>query len=84
MNFNLFQKITHKTTYVRNIVETIISHYGLNHLIHDPIHILENSSKCIDLIFTFESNVPILHLTLITTAKLYLQIWFKHTLSPTL
>ena len=41
-----------RATYDGNIMETITSHFGLHQLIHDPTHILEKSSSCIDLIFT--------------------------------
>ena len=41
-----------RTTYEGNIIETFTSHFGLHQLIHDPTHILGESSSCIDLIFT--------------------------------
>ena len=35
-----------------NGIESLTCSYGLNQLISDPTHILENSSSCTDLIFT--------------------------------
>ena len=48
-----------RTTYEGNIIETITSHFGLHQLIHDPTHILEKSSSCIDLIFTSQPNMVV-------------------------
>ena len=46
-----------RTTYKGNTIETITSHFGLHQLIHDPTHILEKLSSCIDLIFTSQPNM---------------------------
>ena len=54
-----------RTTYDSNIIETITSHFGLHQLIHDPTHILEKSSSCIDLIFTSQPNMVIIFLFII-------------------
>ena len=46
-------------------VENITLHFGLHQIINEPTHILENSSLCIDLIFTSQPNLsgtqPSLH-----------------------
>ena len=39
--------------------EALICSYELNQLISSPTHILQNSSSCIDLIFTNHSNLEI-------------------------
>ena len=38
-------------------VENIASQFGLHQIINEPTHILENSSSCIDLIFTLQPNL---------------------------
>ena len=48
-----------RTTYEGNIIEAITSHFCLHQLIHDPKHILEKSSSCIDLIFTSQPNMVV-------------------------
>ena len=48
-----------RTSYDCNIIETITSHFGLHQLIHNPTHILEKSSLCIDLISTSQSNMVV-------------------------
>ena len=40
-------------------VESITSQFGLHQIINEPIHILENSSSCIDLIFTSQPNLSV-------------------------
>ena len=40
-------------------VENITSQFGLHHIINEPTHILENSSSCIDLIFTSQPNLSV-------------------------
>ena len=40
-------------------VESITSRFGLHQIINDPTHILENSSSCIDLIFTSQPNLSV-------------------------
>ena len=39
-----------------NKIESLTCYYGLSQLISDPIHILQNSSSCIDLIFMNQPN----------------------------
>ena len=38
-------------------IEFLISQFGLSQIIKEPTHILENSSSCIDLIFTTQPNM---------------------------
>ena len=40
-------------------VENITSQFGLHQIINEPTHILENSSSCIDLIFTSQPNLSV-------------------------
>ena len=40
-------------------VESITSQIGLHQIINEPTHILENSSSCIDLIFTSQPNLSL-------------------------
>ena len=40
-------------------VESIMSQFGLHQIINEPTHILENSSSCIDLIFTSQPNLSV-------------------------
>ena len=40
-----------------NVLENITSQSGLQHIIKDPIHILDNVSSCIDFIFTSQPNL---------------------------
>ena len=40
-------------------VECIMSQFGLHQIINKPTHILENSSSCIDLIFTSQPNLSV-------------------------
>ena len=42
-----------------NAVNTISKQYGLHEVIKGPTHILDNSSTCIDLIFTTQPNLII-------------------------
>ena len=46
-----------KTNFEGIAIENISSQSGLYHVINEPTHILENSSSCIDLIFTSEPNL---------------------------
>ena len=48
-----------RTTNEGNIIETITSQFVQHELIHDPTHILEKSSSCIDLIFTSQPNMVV-------------------------
>ena len=40
-------------------IENITSPFGLYQIINEPIHILENSTSCIDLIFTLKPNLSV-------------------------
>ena len=40
-------------------IENITSQFGLHQIINEPTHILENSSSCIDLIFTSQPNLSV-------------------------
>ena len=40
-------------------MENIMSQFGLHQIINEPTHILENSSSCIDLIFTSQPNLSV-------------------------
>ena len=40
-------------------IDSLTTTYGLEQLISDPTHILPNSSTCIDLIFTDQSNLVV-------------------------
>ena len=40
-------------------VENITSQFGLHQIINEPTHVLENSSSCIDLIFTSQPNLSV-------------------------
>ena len=46
-----------KTNFVGIAIENISSQCGLYQVINEPTHILENSSSCIDLIFTSQPNL---------------------------
>ena len=46
-----------KTTLEGSKLDALTSHFGLQQLIHEPTHILEKSSSCIDLIFTTQPNL---------------------------
>ena len=41
------------------VIEFVTSQYGLHQIINEPPHVLENSSSCIDLIFTSQSNLVV-------------------------
>ena len=40
-----------------NVLENITSQFGLQQIIKEPTHILDNSSLCIDLIFISQPNL---------------------------
>ena len=40
-------------------IENIASQFGLHQIINEPTHVLENSSSCIDLIFTLQPNLSV-------------------------
>ena len=48
-----------KTSFEGSTIESITSQFGLHQLINEPIHLLQNSSSCIDLIFTSQSNIVV-------------------------
>ena len=56
--------IKSKTWYIKDKIttecariEVVTSQYGLHQIINEPTHVLENSSSCIDLIFTPQPNL---------------------------
>ena len=51
--------INDSTTSQGNVLENITSQFGLQQIIKEPTHILDNSSSCIDLIFTSQLNLII-------------------------
>ena len=56
-----------KTSFEGKTIESITSQFGLYQLINEPTHLLENSSSCIDLIFTSQPNLVVVsgvHLSL--------------------
>ena len=50
---------SHDKTNFEGTIESITSQFGLNKLINEPIHLLQNSSSCIDLIFTSQPNIVV-------------------------
>ena len=48
-----------KTSFEGKTIESITSQFGLYQLINEPTHLLENSSSCIDLIFTSQPNLVV-------------------------
>ena len=48
-----------KTTTEGSKVANLSSQYGLKQIINQPIHILNNSSSCIDLLFASQPNIVI-------------------------
>ena len=55
--FNVNWYYHDKSSSEGNAVGTIIKQYVLHQVIKEPIYILGNSSTCIDLIFTSQSNL---------------------------
>ena len=51
--------INDKTTTQGAKIEFVTSQYGLHQIINELIHVLENSSSCIDLIFTSQPNLVV-------------------------
>ena len=80
-----------KSSLEGNAFDTITKQYGVHQVIKKPTHILDNSSNCIDLIFTSQRNLiiessvyPSLHPNChhqIVYAKFNLQIHFSPTYS---
>ena len=61
-DFNIKSKngyINDKTTTEGAKIEFVTSQYGLHQIINEPTHVLKNSSSCIDLIFTSQSNLVV-------------------------
>ena len=58
-----------KTSFEGKTIESTTSWFGLYQLINEPTHLLENSSSCIDLIFTSQSNLDWKHETLTCNDK---------------
>ena len=48
-----------KTNFEGSTIESITSQFGLHQLINEPTHLLQNSSSCIDLIFTSQPNIVV-------------------------
>ena len=48
-----------KTSFEGSTIESITSQFGLHQLINEPTHLLQNSSSCIDLIFTSQPNIVV-------------------------
>ena len=48
-----------KTSFDSSTTESITSQFGLQQLINEPTHLLQNSSSCIDLIFTSQPNIVV-------------------------
>ena len=48
-----------KTNFEGSTIESITSQFGLHQLINEPTHLLQNSSSCIDLIFTSQPNIEV-------------------------
>lgn len=48
-----------KTTAITSRLEIMTSLYGPTEIINEPIYILENSSPCIDLVFTSQANMVV-------------------------
>ena len=75
-----------KTTYEDSKIDGITSTFGLQHIINEPIHIIGDSSCCINLIFTSQPNLVMesgVHFPLhpnchhhITYAKFNLKIYY--------
>ena len=48
-----------KASFEGKTIESITSQFGLYQSINEPAHLLENSSSCIDLIFTSQTNLVV-------------------------
>ena len=51
--------INDKTTTEGEEIEFVTSQFGLHQIINEPTYVLENSSSCIDLIFTSQRNLVV-------------------------
>ena len=75
-----------KTSFDGSTTESITSQFGLHQLINEPTHLLQNSSSCIDLIFTSQPNIVVksgVHPSLrpncqIIFAEFNLKIYYPH------
>ena len=59
-DFNTKDKLwfnQHNTSYEGSTLNYLIAQYGLTQILHEPIHILESSVSCINLVFTFQENI---------------------------
>ena len=75
-----------KTTCEGSKIEAITSQFGLKQSIQEPIHIVSNSSSCIDLVFASQPNLVMesrLHSSLhenchhqLVYAKFNLKVWY--------
>ena len=85
-NGNWYKQDT--TTCEGSKIDAITSHFGLKQLIQKPIHILNDSSSCIDLLFTSQPNVAMesgVHSSLhqnchhqLIYAKVDLKVFYPH------
>ena len=76
-----------KTSFEGSTIESITSQFGLHQLINEPTDLLQNSSPCINLIFTSQPNIvvkssvhPFLHPNChhqIIFAKFNLKIYYQ-------
>ena len=48
-----------KTTVQLKVRNLLMSQFGLNQILNEPTHITKNSSTCIDLLFTSQTNLVI-------------------------
>ena len=55
----IFDDFDDKTSFEGSTIETLTSQFGLHMLINEPIHLLQNSSSCIELIFTSQANIVV-------------------------
>ena len=46
-----------KTSFEVSTIESIVSQFGLHQLINEPTNLFQNSSSCINLIFTSQANL---------------------------
>ena len=48
-----------KTSFRGSTIKSITSQFGLHQLINEPTHVLQNSSSCMDLIYTSQPNIVV-------------------------
>ena len=56
-SFNSNPFLTARSTIEGSTIDFLTSQFGLSQIIKEPTHILENSSSCIELIFTTQLNI---------------------------